>query len=135
MKYAAPTKHNPAHRKSSFNGCRIYNMANGANTANVTTSCTTFNCARLNVVCPIRLAGTWSMYSKNAIPQLNNAAMYHFRSFQFRKWAYHAKVMNVFEQINNTTVRERMGKFIAALYRTRPAPQIACLQLRREGAC
>src|SRR5687768_5873143 len=52
----------------------------------------------------MRFAGTWSRYSKKAMPQLATAAQYHGFVFQFFKCAYHANVMNAFEKINNTTV-------------------------------
>src|SRR5688500_14748542 len=52
----------------------------------------------------MRLAGTWSRYSKKAMPQLATAAQYHGFEFQFFKCAYQAKVMNALEQISNTTV-------------------------------
>src|SRR5688500_8839950 len=52
----------------------------------------------------MRFAGTWSRYSKNAMPQLATAAQYHGFEFQFFKCAYQAKVMKALEQISNTTV-------------------------------
>src|SRR5262245_21350639 len=54
---------------------------------------------------PRRLAGTCSMYSNSAMPQLRTAAIYHGRSDRLRRWAYHANVMNTLEAVNNTTVR------------------------------
>jgi len=57
-KYTAPTKHSPAHMKSVLIGCFMYNTANGTNTIRVITSCITLSWARLNVVAPIRFAGT-----------------------------------------------------------------------------
>lgn len=59
---------------------------------------------------PIRLAGTWNMYSKKATPQLIKITTKRltptslFISFNF-KWPYHARVINVLEQINKKTVR------------------------------
>src|SRR5688572_871491 len=52
----------------------------------------------------MRFAGTWSRYSKKAMPQLATAAQYHGLAFQFFKCAYQAKVMKALEQISNTTV-------------------------------
>lgn len=37
--------------------------------------------------------------------------MYHFLSFQFRRCAYHAKVMKVLEQMRRRDVRKRMADF------------------------
>ena len=39
-------------------------MEKAQKTTKVITSWITFNCATLNVPCPIRLAGTWKQYSK-----------------------------------------------------------------------
>lgn len=47
----------------------------------------------------MRFAGTWNKYSKKAILQLINIATYKALCLKF-----HAKVMNVFEQISNTIV-------------------------------
>jgi hypothetical protein len=44
------------------------------------------------------------MYSKNAIPQLTRAAIYHGLPLRFRRCAYHANVMNTFDSTNSTTV-------------------------------
>src|SRR5436190_2448849 len=52
----------------------------------------------------MRLAGTCSMYSKNAMPQLTSAATYHGRSLKLRRCAYHANVMNTFESVSRPTV-------------------------------
>ena len=57
----------------------------------------------------MRLAGTWSRYSKSAMPQLTIAATYHLRSFRFRKWAYQANVMKTFEAIRSSAVRRKTG--------------------------
>src|SRR3954449_13613345 len=52
----------------------------------------------------MRLAGTWSRYSKSAIPQLANAATYHGRDDRLRRWAYQANVMKTFEAMRRETV-------------------------------
>ncbi len=39
MKYTAPIRHSPAHRKSSLSGCFMYNTAKGTNTVSVMASC------------------------------------------------------------------------------------------------
>src|SRR3989338_9441800 len=50
------------------------------------------------------MAGTWKRYSNNAIPQLTNAATYHWRPFRFLRWAYHANVMNTLDNASNSVV-------------------------------
>lgn len=79
----------------------------------VITSWITFNCIREKgppfPSKPIRLAGTWKQYSKNAIPQLISTmaaiprVSNHFISLSF-KWPYQAKVIKVFDSINNPMV-------------------------------
>src|SRR5688572_424525 len=53
----------------------------------------------------MRFAGTCSRYSKNAMPQLTRTAIISGRVRRSRRWAYHANVMNTFEQIRSNTVR------------------------------
>jgi hypothetical protein len=43
----------------------------------------------------MRLAGTWSMYSKKAIPQLIRAATIQGLWLSSLRWAYQAKVMKI----------------------------------------
>ena len=57
----------------------------------------------------MRFAGTWSRYSKSAMPQLTSAAITHVRSLRFRRCAYHAKVMNTFEAMSRRTVWTTTG--------------------------
>ena len=52
---------------------------------------------------PRRLAGTWSRYSKNAIPQLTSTAVQRAEVLYLR-WPYHAKVMNTLEAARSSTV-------------------------------
>ena len=52
-----------------------------------------FNWPNAKDVLPIRFAGTCSMYSKKAIPQLANAATIHGLADMFFRCPYHAKVM------------------------------------------
>src|SRR5215472_6678701 len=52
----------------------------------------------------MRFPGTWSRYSKNAIPQLTSAARTHGLSCRFLRCAYQAKVMKVLEQIKSRMV-------------------------------
>src|SRR5215207_4047188 len=58
----------------------------------------------------MRFAGTCSMYSKKAIPQLATAATYHFRSPRVRRWPYQANVMKTFESASRATVRRATGR-------------------------
>ena len=58
---------------------------------------------------PIRFAGTWAQYSKNASPHENRITRIKghpveiFISWSFR-WPYHANVMNMFDVISSSTV-------------------------------
>src|SRR4029077_9288243 len=49
----------------------------------------------------MRLPGTCSRYSKNAMPQLTSAATYQGRAARFFKCAYQAKVMKTFDAVSN----------------------------------
>src|ERR1700688_3285717 len=68
------------------------------------TSCPILSCPRSRRWNPMRLAGTCSRYSKNAMPQLRIAARYHGRSPRLRRCAYQAKVMNTLERTSSATV-------------------------------
>src|SRR5262245_57872709 len=48
----------------------------------------------------MRLAGTWTRYSKKAIPQLMPMATGNDSPFR-RRWPYHAMVMKVFDTTSN----------------------------------
>jgi len=69
---------------------------------------------------PIRLAGTWKQYSKNAIPQLIRITANKPRflseliSLNFR-WPYHAKVINVFDSIKSPMVESPFISVILVL--------------------
>src|ERR1044071_6467353 len=63
----------------------------------------------------MRLAGTCSKYSKSAMPQLTNAAMYHFRSARFLRCAYQANVMKMFDVQRSKLVFTRTGIFARRL--------------------
>src|ERR1051325_1154742 len=63
----------------------------------------------------MRLAGTCSKYSKSAMPQLTNAAMYHFRSARFLRCAYQANVMKMFDAQRSKLVFTRTGIFARRL--------------------
>src|SRR5690348_17582337 len=65
----------------------------------------------------MRFPGTWSRYSKNAIPQLTSAATIQGLSCRFLRCAYQAKVMKVFEQISSRVVLRTAG--------TRIPPQVS----------
>lgn len=58
----------------------------------------------------MRFAGTCTMYSKNAMPQLMVAAMYHGFSDKFLRWAYQANVMNKLEIASKVTVSAMVRK-------------------------
>src|SRR5215213_631770 len=60
------------------------------------------SCASDSTLYPMRLAGTCSRYSNRAMPQLTTAARYHGRSARFWRCAYHANVMNTFEQSSSS---------------------------------
>lgn len=49
----------------------------------------------------MRLAGTWSMYSKIAIPQLMSVAINQGLLLSSFRWAYHAKVRNTLLSMNS----------------------------------
>src|SRR5208283_4077753 len=83
--------------------------ANGTNTESVTTSCKIFSCGNVIAVYPMRFAGTWNMYSKEAMPQLTSAAMYHVLLPRFFKCAYHAKVIKTLEHRSRTVVFSKTG--------------------------
>src|ERR1035437_3655684 len=86
------------------------------------TSWRIFNCDRLRAVYPIRFAGTWKRYSNSAMDQLTSAATYHAFPRRSLKWAYHANVMNTFEQVSRPVVnnRTRMNTYSNAQRRTVP---------------
>ena len=79
-------------------------MTKGTNTDSVMTSWSIFNCAKFSSVCPMRLAGTCTIYSKKAIAQLIKAATYQGLDTKSRKCAYQAMVMKTLETISNKTV-------------------------------
>src|SRR5215472_14990184 len=109
-------------------------MANGTNTPSVMTSCMIFSCERFSAVLPMRFAGTWRMYSNSAIPQLTRIAMTSGRARMLPRCAYHAKVINTFEQIKSpadvTTV-----EFTSTLRALSPQPlALSPLQCPRLSA-
>src|SRR5271168_4886616 len=63
-----------------------------------------FSCAALNSYEPMRLAGTWKQYSKNAMPQLARIT-FHNASLRYFKWPYQAKVMKILEIVSSRMVR------------------------------
>jgi hypothetical protein len=82
-------------------GIAPYRTLNGTNTASVITSCRIFSWATVMTPCPSRLAGTWSGYSKNAIPQRTTAASSHDRPASNRRCPYQANVM---KQLDSTSM-------------------------------
>src|SRR6185437_7941372 len=96
--------HRPAHRKSSLIGWPMYSTANGTNTQSVITSCMILSWPSDSTVKPMRLAGTWNMYSAAAISHDTSAAIHHGRVDRLRRCAYHANVMNTFEQVSSSAL-------------------------------
>ena len=68
------------------------------------TSWSSFSCPTDNTVNPIRLPGTWSKYSKNAMPQLTSAATIHGLPLSSFRCAYQANVMKTLLKLNNRIV-------------------------------
>src|SRR5580693_4074783 len=56
---------------------------------------------------PMRFAGTWKMYSNNAIPQLARITIQSGWSLNF-KCPYQARFMNVFEMVSRMMVFMRL---------------------------
>src|SRR5882757_3665095 len=80
-------------------------MEKTENTERVITSWMVFSCAALNSYDPMRLAGTWKQYSKNAIPQLITIT-FHSATFRNFKCPYHANVIKIFEMVRRRIVRK-----------------------------
>src|SRR5258706_9462978 len=83
----------------------------------------------------MRLAGTWSRYSKNAMPQLTTAARYHEVVFRCFRWPYQASVMKRLDATSNVTVIAMACAEVMADSTTRPCkliPPRGC-QTRRHG--
>ena len=80
-------------------------MAKGTNTDRVITSCNIFNWPISNTVYPMRFAGTWSRYSKKAIPQLTKAAINQGLLDRFFRCPYHAKVIKALLHESRQTVK------------------------------
>ena len=88
-------------------------MVNRAKITKVMTSCMTLSWSREKgpplAWKPMRLAGTWRVYSKNAIPQDNKIMAMRgqwvvtFISCSLR-WPYQAKVMKILEKISRIMV-------------------------------
>src|SRR5262249_3002494 len=101
-KYTAPTMNSIEttvfHRGDSPNASQAYTMK----TARVMHSCDTLSCVSENFSDPIRLAGTWKMYSASAISQLTRMASTS-GWFLCLRWPYQAIVMNVFEIVSSRT--------------------------------
>ena len=57
----------------------------------------------------MRLAGTCSRYSNNAMPQLTSAATYQGDVARFFRWPYQAKVMKTLLATSSKTVCRLMG--------------------------
>src|SRR5678815_3726245 len=73
----------------------------------------------------MRLAGTWSRYSKSAMPQLASAASHHARCERFRRCAYQANVMKMFESTSRPAVCRKTDVFtLTSPGRLNVAPRI-----------
>src|ERR1700730_17466152 len=66
------------------------------------------SCAVENSYEPMRFAGTWKQYSKNAIPQLARMT-FHSGSLRYLRWPYQAKVIKIFDTIRSRMVRKGMS--------------------------
>src|ERR1700732_3152391 len=62
------------------------------------------SCAVENSYEPMRFAGTWKQYSKNAMPQLARMT-FHSASLRYLRWPYQAKVMKIFDMVSSKIVR------------------------------
>ena len=87
----------------------MYSTANGTNTESVITSCKILSWPILYCSAPMRLAGTWSKYSKIAIPQLIKAAMIHGFDRRLFRCPYRANVMKMLESVSRTIVFKMIG--------------------------
>src|SRR5688500_871916 len=81
-----------------------------AKTASVMISCVTLSWPRVkpSTCSPMRLAGTWKQYSKNAIPQLSSTTAQTAACFPLGnhfRCPDQAKVMKMLEMVRRTTVR------------------------------
>src|SRR5262245_19861443 len=103
------------HRGDSWNASEAYTR----NTARVMHSCVTLSCVSENFPEPIRLAGTWKMYSASAISQLTAMANTSGWLLCFR-WPYQATVMKLFEIVSSRTNLSVV--LIAASLRLRAGP-------------
>src|SRR6476661_6929422 len=72
----------------------------------------------------MRLAGTWSRYSKNAMPQLTTAARYHGVVFRCFRWPYQATVMKRLDATSSVTVIAMACAEVMADSTTRPCKLI-----------
>src|SRR4051794_4241882 len=95
-KYTAPTIRSIDTTVFHFGYSRKTSAANTRKTASVMHSWAILSWVTLKRSWPIRLAGTWKMYSKRAIPQLRAMAQIRGRFASFR-WPYQAIVMKVLE--------------------------------------
>src|ERR1043165_251188 len=66
-------------------------------------SCNICSCVTEKICEPIRLAGTWKIYSNSAMDQLITITNSRGLCLYLR-WPYHAKVMNTFEMTSRMTV-------------------------------
>src|SRR5271163_2153028 len=72
-------------------------------TTSVMHSCKTLSCGTDHSAEPIRLAGTWKIYSNKAIPQLARITIQSGWSLNFR-CPYQARFIKVFERVSSRIV-------------------------------
>src|ERR1700761_9673879 len=72
-------------------------------TTSVMHSCRTLSCGTDHSEEPMRLAGTWKMYSKRAMPQLARITIHSGWSLNFR-CPYQARFMKVLEMVSRRIV-------------------------------
>src|SRR5271154_2655869 len=67
------------------------------------TSWMVLSCTAVNSYEPMRLAGTWKQYSKNAISQLTKMTL-NSGVWRYFRWPYQANVMKMFEMVSSSRV-------------------------------
>lgn len=91
-------------QKVEPHGWCMYYTLNGTNTNSVITSCIIFSCGNDSCPKPMRLAGTWIRYSKNAILQLARTAIKSGLCPRLLRCPYHANVIKTFDATSNKIV-------------------------------
>src|ERR1044071_7102170 len=99
------------------------------------TSCRIFSCDSCSTVNPMRLAGTWSRYSKNASPQLTPTATSSGAARRLRRCAYQANVMKTLEQMRSRIdwARGDIGAMLTHRAGSRFSLCVGVREQRRDG--